>query len=162
MKTFYVLLCCLYAISSYGQTGQPSTIADGIYTFQKGTFIIYNYGTRSQIDSYTIDDPLLVNKTDVYFQNVFLEAIINNGVLSSCVLPDNKDYIINNTIELLPSKEYDKEGNGDVNNTALQLAPYSLSTKGNILTFTVRYLYGDSRYSFPLEGKLVVDLIKQK
>ncbi|SHF45262.1 hypothetical protein [Dysgonomonas macrotermitis] len=160
MKLFYTLILCLCAGFVYSQTEQQTTVADGDYIFKKATFTVLNYDGQSIVDTHDIDDPKMLDKTEIFYYNVFLEATIYNGFLQSCVLPDQQPYSVKDGGGgLIPAKEYEKdEKAGDIE---LQLAPYSFSAKGNELTFIVCYLYGDSRYSFPLEGKLTLVLTKQ-
>ena len=167
MKIFYTLILYLYALSAFSQTNKTIVNTNGTYLFQKAVFTVSNYNTKSEVDTRVITDPSLLDASDLFFRNVFLQATVNNEVLLSCMLPDEVEYLVKDGIELIPAKilpptdEHVQDKAAD-NNQPLQLAPYSLSIQNSILTFTVNYLYGDSRYNFPLEGKLVVTLTKQK
>ncbi len=166
MKLIHTLLLCLCASCAYSQT-EHQNVTDGIYHFQKATVSVYNADTRAQVDTRIINDPVtLSNGSDTFFRNIFLEAGISNGILASCMLPDSINYAVKDAIELIPTltDTSSKKTNDDeaVANYPIQLIPYLFSVTDNVLTFTVSYLYGDSKYSFPLEGKLTVILNKQK
>lgn len=159
MKTLFTWILCLYCISAFSQTSQVNS-TDGTYTFQKAIFTTYNESTKAEVDTRVIADPALLDTTDVFFQRVFLEASISNGVLSSCILANQREYLVQDESMLIPAKKSDEKSDSGNNN--IQLLPYSTSFSNDILTFTFLELYGDSRYSFPLEGKLTITLSKQK
>ena len=96
----------------------------------------------------------------MFLQNIFSQATISNGVLSFCVLPDQSEYTVEDGIILLPTKE--KSEVSALKHSQRQLSPYSSSFSDNRLIFTFIFLYGDSNYDFPLEGKLTITLTKQK
>ena len=167
MKIFYTLILYLCALSAFSQTNETAVNTNGTYLFQKAIFTTSNYNTKAEVNSRIITDPSSLDASELFFLNVFLQATVNDEVLLSCMLPDGIEYLVKGGTELVPTKvllptdERIRNKTADTNQP-LQLAPYSLSIQNNTLTFTVRYLYGDSRYNFPLEGKLVVTLTKQK
>lgn len=158
MKIFYTLILCLCAISAYSQTkGINST--DGTYIFQKATFTTYNYDSKAEVGTHVIDDPKLVTPNELfYYRNLFLEASIHNGELNYCMLFDHSRYKVQFATELIFMDSKEQVLPEEIHT---QLTPYSLSINDNILTFTVDIPYGDSRYSFPLEGKLILTMTKQ-
>lgn len=167
MKIFHTLILCLCTLSVYSQTVHQNS-TDGVYIFQKATFSTYNYNTKAVLDTRIVDNPVLVDPTELFFLNVFQQVTINNGALSFCILPDNSEYIIENEVKLIPAKKTITSTKDNLAQdesdqvTSKQLTPYSLSIENDKLTFSVSYLYGDSQYNFPLEGKLTVILAKQK
>lgn len=167
MKMLYILMLCLYTTSMYSQTSKGIS-GNETYLFEKATFTLYNYNSKAEVNTRVITDPGLVTPEDIFYQNVFRRAIINNGSLLYCTLPDEKDYAVKDDgVKLLalkvqvPFKEEKKEPTvGRV--FSGQLEPYTMSLKGGVLTISVMYVYGDSRYPYTLEGKLVLTMIKQK
>ena len=159
MKLFYTIIFCLCAIGVHSQINH-SKENDGTYLLQKAVFSTYNYNTKGEIDTRVID-PESLEDGEIFYQNVFKEVSIYNHELTFCVLSNNLDYQVTDRLTLIPAKEYnsDKVKSGNI---PAQLSPYSLSIENNTATFTVLYLYGDSRYNFPLEGKLTLTLTKQK
>ena len=167
MKIFYTLILYLCALSAFSQINETAVNTNGTYLFQKAIFTTSNYNTKAEVNSRIITDPSSLDASELFFLNVFLQATVNDEVLLSCMLPDGIEYLVKGGAELIPTKVLSPTDERVRNKTAddnqpLQLAPYSLSIQNNTLTFTVRYLYGDSRYNFPLDGKLVVTLTKQK
>ncbi len=159
MKILYTLILCLCAFSAYPQSGKANN-TDGTYLFEKAVFSISNSNSKSEVDRLVITDPASIDTTNLFLRNIFSQVIINNGILSFCILPDQSEYTVEDGIILLPAKEKAKKELSE--HSQRQLSPYSSSFLDNILTFTFIYPYGDSRYTFPLEGKLVVTLTKQK
>lgn len=160
MKILYILLLCLPTLFVHSQTNDINNIT-GTYLFEKATFTVNNYNTKSQVDFRTIIDPSELTEDDLIFLNVFREATISNGMLLSCMLPDRREYVVEGGVNLYPSKiespdEADKRDQSF--DPPKQLTPYELSLEGGSLIFKVRYLYGNSMYNFPLEGELIVIL----
>lgn len=158
MKIFHTLILCLCTLSVYSQSSKANK-TDGTYLFEKAVFTISNSNSKSEVDTRIITDPALVDTTDMFLQNIFLQATISNGILSFCVLPDQSEYTVEDGIILLPTKE---KSEVSLKHSQRQLSPYSSSFSDNRLTFTFIFLYGDSNYDFPLEGKLTITLTKQK
>lgn len=159
MKTLFTLILCVYCVSVFSQRSQQNSI-DATYIFQKASLTIYNSESKAEVNKQVVVDPALLDTTSMFFEKVFLEATISNGVLSSCVLPNHQDYLVQDELMLTPAKESDKKADSDINR--LQLMPYSTSFDDDILSFTFLYLYGSSQYNFPLEAKLVITMSKQK
>lgn len=167
MKIFYTLILYLCALSAFSQKNEIAVNTNGTYLFQKVIFTIYNYNTKAEVNTSVITDPASLDAADLFFRNVFLEATIGNEVLLSCMLPDRTEYLVKNETELiavkiLPANAEQIQGRISEDDKPLQLTPYLLSIQNNVLTFTVRYLYGNSEYNFPLEGKLVLTMTKQQ
>ena len=165
-KLFHIGLLCLCALSAYSQKVHHDKTR-GTYIFQKAILTVYNANSRSVIDTRTINDlSTLSNEKDVFFGSVFREANINDGQLTSCMLSDSINYIVKDLNELIPAPIEASAKKSDQSipkpNYPVQLTPYSFSIEGNTLTFTTGFLYGNSQYSFPLEGKLVLTMTKQK
>lgn len=161
MKVLYTLTLCLCVIFAYSQTKQTNS-SDGTYIFQKATFTAYNYDSKAEVDTRTIDNAALLDTTDMFFQKVFLKATIENDLLSFCTLPDQREYKVEDQLTLVPAPTKELSKRDYTSNISMQLSPYTFLVNNNILTFTFIYSYGDSRYSFPLEGKLTVSLTKEK
>ncbi len=159
MKILHTLILCLCALSAYSQSGKANK-TDGTYLFEKAVFTISNSNSKSEVDKRIITDPALVDTTDMFLQNIFLQATISNEILSFCVLPDQSEYTVEDGIKLIPTKE--KSDVSGLKHSQRQLSPYSSSFSDNRLIFTFIFLYGDSSYDFPLEGKLTITLTKQK
>ncbi len=160
MKILQTLIISLFALSAYSQTDKVNN-TDGTYLFKKAGFTIYNYNSKSEVDTRVITDPALIDTANLFLQNVFLQATISNGVLSFCILADQQEYTVEEDgITLLPTKE--KSNEKDSSENERQLSPYSSSFSDSTLIFTFIYSYGDSSYDFPLEGKLAITLTKQK
>lgn len=166
MKLFHTGLLCLCALSVYSQTEHQDK-TNGTYFFQKATLTVYNANSKSIVDTRIINEPAaLSNENDIFFGSMFREANINNGQLISCMLPDSVNYKVKDLVDLIPAPIEDSLKKSDKSdsktNYPVQLAPYSSSIEGNTLTFTTVFLYGNSQYSFPLEGKLVLTMTQQK
>lgn len=176
MKLFHTLLLCvcMTSVCAYSQTLQPSSASpasalsyrnktDGTYLFNKAVVTVYNATTKAQVDSRVITDlSTLSGETDMFYRNVFSEAYMKNNVLRYCVLADKHPYLVIDDTTLVPARKYSKDETATTDYIPVQLSPYTFAINDNTLTFTLSYLYGDSRYSFPLEGKLVLTMIKQK
>lgn len=160
MKIFYILMVCLYTLSAYSQSS-----TDGTYVFQDATLNSLDYNTRAPVSNNVVNSYALLDSTDMFFRHAFLELTIADGVISSCTLPNQVDYVVLNGILLVPAKTYDStviyDENGLDGEDGRRMAPSTTSISGNTLTVTFIFLYGDSRYNFSLEGDLVVTLTKQ-
>ena len=159
MRTVNILIFCIFSLSMYSQTNKESSI-DGTYLFEKAVFTISNSNSKSEVNTRVITDPAIIDTTDLFLQNIFLQTTISNGILSFCILPDQLEYRVEDGVILIPTKEKPQVNTSENNHS--QLPHYLLSLSDDKLTFTFIYLYGDSKYHFPLEGKLVVTLTKQK
>lgn len=166
MKIFFTIILCLCAIYAHPQSSN-SQDADGTYVFKKAVLTIYNDNTKAEVSTVTIDNVASLNMEDMHLRNAFLQATIYQGILSSCILPDNMEYTVENEIELVATKvdpdkktDFDQLGLGNAPES-MQLKPYTFTTNNNVLTLTFDYSYGDSTYNFPLEGKLTIILTKQ-
>lgn len=167
MRILHALILCLCTLCVYSQNKRDNS-ANETYLFEKATFTLYNYNTKAVVNTRVITDPASVTHEDIFYQNVFRRAVINNGSLLYCTLPDEKDYAVKDDgIKLSPLKtqvlfkEEKKEPTvGRV--FSGQLDPYIMSVTDGVLTITVTYVYGDSRYPYTLEGKLVLTMTKQK
>ena len=159
MKILYTLMLCLCTLVTYSQSAKTDS-TDGTYLFKEAVFTISNSNSKSEVDKITITDPASIDTTNLFLKNIFSQAIINNGILSFCILPDKSEYTVEEGIILIPAKEKAKKDMSEQKQR--QLSPYLSSFRDNILTFTFIYPYGDSRYNFPLEGKLTITLTKQK
>ncbi|PXV68941.1 hypothetical protein CLV62_101207 [Dysgonomonas alginatilytica] len=158
MKILYTIILALCAIYAYSQEGQQNK-NDGVYLFQKATLTTYNYNSKAEINTRIIEDVTLIDSTDIFLQNIVLKAIIYNGVLSFCILPDHREYVVRNEVILIPAKEGEEHAKS---NNPKELFPYTSSFDNNTLTFTSEYLYGNPTYEFPLENKLAIILTKEK
>lgn len=162
MKIFHTVILCLCAISTYAQ----QNINDGNYTFQDESFTTLDYNTRSVVTSgVVVSNPALIDSTDMFLKHVLLELTLADGVISTCTLANQVEYVVVNGVLLVPAKTYDSslvyDENGIDGEDGKRLPPYTTSISGNTLTLTFIFLYGDSRYNFTLEGNLVVTLTKQ-
>lgn len=157
-----MLLLCLYAISGYSQT-RPQNNTNGTYVFEKATFTLYNFDTKSEIESRVITDPASIDKMDVVFSNLFTLASVHNNELIYCELSDGNKYTIENTIDLtlVPESVVGVDKNIETYIPS-QVIPYQLEIKGATVTFTTNYIIGDSRYNFTLAGKLILTMTKEK
>lgn len=168
MKFLQALILCLCTLSVYSQT-KKNNPTNETYLFQKATFTVSNYNTKAVVNTRVITDIASVTAEDMFFSNTFSRVIINNGSLLYCTLPDQKEYVVKDDgIKISPIKtqsffkEEKKESVPAGRPFSGQLEPYTMSLNGDVLTFTVTYIYGDSRYQFTLEGKLVLTMTKQK
>lgn len=164
MKLFHTLALCLCVMSVCAQApmaARPSK-SDGTYLFQKAVLTVYNANTKAVVDTRTITDPAtLSSETDVFYRNIFLEAAVKNGELRFCTLPDKRSYLVTENTTLTAARKYSKEETSPLDYVPVQVEPYVMSVNGNTLTFTLDYFYGESRYSFPLEGKLVLTMTQK-
>ena len=162
-----MLMLCLCTVSMYPQTQQGKR-GNETYLFEKATFTLYNYNSKAVVNTRVITDPASVTPEDIFYQNVFRRAVINNGSLLYCTSPDEKDYVVKDDgvklsalkTQVSPKDEKKEPAVGRV--FSGQLDPYIMSVNGGVLTISVTYVYGDSRYPYTLEGKLVLTMIKQK
>jgi hypothetical protein len=158
-------------VSAYAQTVDAKVAAssDGSYSFSKATVTIYHYHTKAEVFSRTFNDTVSLKGLDtIPFppQPVFLSAFIQNGILTACKLWNNhKEYSVQNNGRLLvpaiPSGGNSDEA--DMFSQPYSLSPlYKLNIAGNTATFTFTESFGNSSYSFPLEGKFVIILTKDE
>jgi hypothetical protein len=170
MKTFYIITAflCLYAFSAYSQTDK---LTDGNYVFGKAIVTVYNYDTKAEVLTHTFDD--VDSLQELYglpfpFHPVFLSATIKDGVLTFCKLWNNDRYysVQENGKLLVPVKPADNEQSPehfDPLSRPFHLSPiYKLELAGDTATFTFTEPYGNGAYKFPLEGKLVITLIREE
>jgi len=170
MKPFYIITACLclYAFSAYSQA---EAVADGNYVFDKAVVTAYNYNTKAEVFTRTFNDlESLKGLGDLPFpvQPVFLSAYIQKGVLTFCKLwNNNKDYSVqeNGTL-LVPTKPDDSEQPDELFDPFSQpysLSPiYKLDLDAHTATFTFTEPYGNGAFDFPLEGKLVISLVREE
>ena len=170
MKQIFIIAACLclHAFSAYSQTDK---ITDGNYVFDKAVATAYNYDTKAEVFTHTFNDIASLNElNDLPFpiQPVFLSAFIQKGVLTICRLwNNNREYSVEEDGHLLvPTKPVDSEqpnGTFDPFSQPYYLSPlYTLDVKDNTATFTFTEPYGNGSYSFPLEGKFVITLVREE
>jgi len=169
MKMFLVLAVCLCTLSTHSQTAAPavSNAADGLYVFKSATVAIYNYDTKAEVLSRVFNDIASLNEfNELPYppQPVFLSAYIQGGVLTICILWNNgKEYSVQEDGHLLVSAKPSDSDKNDVFSQPFSLSPlYKLDVKGNTAIFTFTESFGNSRYTFPLEGKFVITLVKDQ
>jgi len=159
---------CLCVFSVYSQTDK---VTDGNYVFSKAIAVAYNYDTKAEVFTHTFNDIASLNElNDLPFpiQPVFLSAYIQGGVLTLCTLwNNNREYSVQENGRLLvPAKPIDSEQtneNFDLFSQPYNLSPtYRLDLDGNTATFTFTEPYGNGSYKFPLEGKFVITLVREK
>jgi hypothetical protein len=164
MRLIYIVTAflCLYAFSVYSQTNK---VEDGNYVFSKAVVAAYNYNTKTEVFTYTFNDTVSLKKLDELpfpIQPVFLSAYMQKGVLAFCKLwNDNMDYNVEDEGRILvPAKLSDSE---NLFSQPYRLSPiYKLDIDGNTATFTFTEPYGSGLYSFPLEGKFVIVLVREE
>lgn len=168
MRILQTLILCLCTLSVYSQTKKDNPTNE-TYLFEKATFTVYNYNSKAVVNTRVITDLASMTTEDMFYQNTFGRVIINNGSLLYCTLPDQKEYAVKDDgVKIFPIKtqsflkDEKKESVSSGRPFSGQLEPYLMSLDNGVLTFTVNYVYGDSQYSFPLEGKLVLTMTKQK
>jgi len=155
---------CLYVFSAYSQTDK---VTDGNYVFSKAIAAAYNYNTKAEVFTHTFNDIASLSElNDLPFpiQPVFLSAYIQGGVLTLCTLwNDNKEYSVQENGHLLVSaKPIDSDDSG-IFSQPFYLSPlYKLDLTNDTATFTFTEPYGNGTFNFPLEGKFVITLVREK
>jgi len=171
MKPIYIITAflCLYAFSAYSQTNTDKIT--GNYVFGKAVVTAYNYDTKAEAFTHTFNDIASLdemNSLPYPSQPVFLSAYIQGGVLTGCQLwNNNREYSVQENGHLLvPTKPDDSEqtnGNIDLFSQPYYLSPiYTLDLNDNTATFTFTEPYGNGSFSFPLEGKFVITLVREE
>jgi cytochrome oxidase Cu insertion factor (SCO1/SenC/PrrC family) len=168
MKPFYFITAflCLYAFG-YSQTNK---VADGNYVFGKAIATVYNSDTKAEVLTQVFNDTVSLEKLNelpLPIQPIFLSACIREGVLIHCTLwNDYMDYSVEGGQLLVSSKPPDSEEfpeNQSLFSLSYHLPPiYKLELDDHTATFTFTQPYGNSLYSFPLEGKWVIVLVKDE
>ena len=162
---YLILAVCLCSVSAYSQTNATN----GTYVFSKATVTISNYYTKKEALTREFSDTAsLKGLKEISFpaQSVFLSVYLNQGVLTYCKLwNDNKNYSVekNGRVLVPTSAAGNKSGkDNDISNSYFLSLSYKLDIVGNTATFTFIQPYGSSLYNFPLEGKFIITLVKDK
>jgi len=169
MKSIYILTACLclYAFSAYSQT---DTIR-GNYVFSNAVVTAYNYNTKAIAFTNTFNDVASLdglNDLPYPLQPVFLSVYIQGGVLKGCQLwNNNREYSVQENGHLLvpanPADSIRAKGIPDLFSQNYYLSPiYKLDLNENTATFTFTEPYGNGSFNFPLEGKFVITLVREK
>lgn len=170
MKPLYIITAflCLYALTAYSQTDNKNS--DGYYVFSKAVVTVYNYNTKAEALTRTFNDIASLSElNDLPFpvQPVFLSAYIQGGVLTICKLwNNNREYSVQENGHLLvPAKPFNDEQpdkNSDPFSQPYYLSPiYKLELNDDTAIFTFTEPYGNGSFSFPLEGKFVITLVRE-
>ena len=169
MKSFFIITACLclYAFSAYSQTNK---VADGNYVFSKAVVTAYNYNTKAEVFTHTFNDLASLKELKYMplpIEPVFSSVFIQKGVLTICKLwNNNREYSVEEDGHLLvPVKPADSEqtdGTFDPFPQSYYLSPiYTLDLDDHTATFTFTDPYGNGAFSFALEGKFVITLVRE-
>ena len=178
MKLFYliVLTAGLYTAPAYCQSKASTT---DVYFFSKASVTVCNYSTKEVVSTHVFNDVAALEglgELPYPIHPVFLSALIKDNVLIACKLwNNNKDCSVQEDGRLLvPVRIFNNELNqsepagndlldNDIFSRPFQLSPiYTLVIDGNKATFTFPAIYAHGRYDFTLEGKFVIELIKNE
>ena len=178
MKLFYliVLVAGLYTAPAYCQSKASTS---DVYYFSKASVTVCNYSTKEVVSTHVFNDVAALEELKELpypVQPVFLSARIMNNVLILCKLWNNdKDYSVQENGHLIVppgisddelATSYFSGGNfidHDIFSRPFQLSPlYTLEINGNKATFTFPTIYANGLYDFTLEGKFVIELIKDE
>jgi hypothetical protein len=151
-------------IAADGQSNVDIKTLNGVWVFDKAEFTAYRYGTDSPVEKLRIDDVNSLDTAGFHFQTVFRKVEISGGQILVTLRNHRGDRLYqleDNQLILVHEKERDEnETAGDEElPTTIPLQPYVYAITSDILQFTFKYSYGDSRFDFPLEGKLTVKLL---
>jgi hypothetical protein len=129
--------------------------------FDKAEFTAYRYGTDSPVETVRIDDVNSLDTAGFHFQTVFRKVEISGGQILVTLRNHLLYQLEDNQLILVHEKERDENETAGEEElpTTIPLQPYVYAITGDILQFTFKYSYGDSRFDFPLEGKLRVKLV---
>ncbi|BES59937.1 hypothetical protein [Dysgonomonas capnocytophagoides] len=169
-KQFFTILAFVLCVLNANAQPPASTYdnAGAEYKFESGTFTIYRYGTKSQLDKINIDLDK-VEPYDVFYECIFKEAYIAHGKIMRCSLPRGYIYSIDEDLSMTPEEKTLERL--EIENEPGEEAPviqhpkyiplYKLSRNANKASVEVIWHYGDSRYGVPLTGILTLTLTKK-
>ncbi|MDR2057994.1 MAG: hypothetical protein LBP83_06900 [Dysgonamonadaceae bacterium] len=169
-KLFLALFGCLLFVQTNKAQSNPVEFntyvrenkLEGVWFFEKAEFKSFRYGDDNGIpvEIKTIEQLDDLNTVDFPFETVFREIEISGGSIVCTIgaFGNNPFYLDNNLLSLIKQVEIVEERELPL---SIPIQPYSYAVKGDALIFTFDFPFGDSRYDFPLWGKLVITLNKQ-
>lgn len=139
----------------------------GVYVFSKAEFTVCRYGDITPLETKIIDNIEDLDKAGFPFGNVFRKVELF-GTQILCTLKEESDgrpsklYLLKDGIiePIIENKENISEGTEELQ-PSIPL-DWTYETRGNQLTFNLKYSFGDSRFNFPLEGEMRLTLNKQQ
>ena len=166
---FSLTVLLFLSISSFAQNVDFKNI-EGRWIFERAEFESYQQGNpNNSLEKIVVENIASYENKRFPIGVVFQSVKIANGKLY-CLLAGSE---FQNSIYLLEDYQLSlsneagekKESEGNEQNEELPqsvaLFNYEYSLKGNNLEFIFYYQYGDSRYNFPLESKVVMTLVRQ-
>lgn len=138
------------------------------YKFESGTFTIYKYGTKNQLNKITID-PDKVEPYDIFYECIFNEAFIYKDKITRCTFPRGYIYLIDEDLSMIPDSktqerldiESELGEQAPVIRHPEYMPPYKLTRNADKASLEVIWNYGDTRYGVPLTGILTLTLTKK-
>ena len=166
-NTKTLLFSIIFVCTFFGYTNaQDWSNIQGVWAFSKVEYILYKSTDMTPIDSITVDDVRKLDEHTYPFETVFRRMEISGDAVT-CKLAEkfgeNTQYILeNNKLVRINSDD----GNSEPEHTyyapdAFQLPTFFIESRADRLFITIQHSYGNSRYDFPLTGKMLITLIKQ-
>ena len=173
MKLFNIIVLAagLYTAPVYCQSKASTT---DVYSFSKASVTVCNYSTKEVVSTHVFNDTTSLHKLyelSYPLHPVFLKASLQKGVLVACTLWNNyHEYVVQEDGRLLIPAKYESmiALNMDLDDSDSFFRPFYLSPlytseiTGNKAIFTIPVIFANGLHDFTLEGKFVIELIKDE
>lgn len=127
-KYVYIMFFSIYVLSGYSQNTKNGT-RNGIYTFRGATVTFYGNPDKT----IKINPETLLNE-EIYYTNILKSAYISGGKLKRCVLANDVEYKVSDSILLKPAHK-----STSAEEHIRQMNAYTLSIENHNAVFTSRY-----------------------
>lgn len=127
---------------------------DGEWLFSKADFLIYKFGESTLLETITINRAEDLGNEGFPFDRVFVKASVTGNHVS-VTLNDGNTYLLNDNYLIL-EKDLDSE-----NPQTISLPSTKYKVVNGNLQFELEYSYGDTKYNFPLKGKMIIIMTKE-
>ena len=154
---FVISLVVISLSSAYSQTSD----LEGEWLFKKAEFAIYKYGESTLLETIVVDNVDGSNSQSFPFDKVFKTLDVSGGVIK-CTLIGNFSYgdisyIVNGeTLNPIISNTLEQQ-----EISAIDIPEHTYEIAGNELKINMKYSFGNTKYAYPLEGKLLITMIKK-
>lgn len=128
IKYVYIMFFSIYALTGNSQNVNNGT-NNGIYTFKEATVTFH----RNPAKTIKIDPETLLDE-DIYYTNILKSAYIYRGKLKRCVLANDVEYKVSDSIFLKPAHTII-----GAEEHCRQMNIYTLLLENNNAVFTSRY-----------------------
>lgn len=163
MKLYITFICLLFSICAFSQDEiSQQNSYDGVYELETATVLVYNHFTNAKIDEYNIDlESTDIKPWNVYFKNLFKKLYYYDEQIDTFELIDNKAYYVDSDNNIEPIDNTNIDSDTRVLVIGKQLNSYTVTPRNNSLIIKTDVIYGQTGYSFPLKGTLVLVMNKK-